>query len=42
MKKLYEALEAEIVSMDEDILTKSADFTDPNTGDNGVYFPNGD
>lgn len=43
MKKTYEVLEAEVVLLDnEDILMKSADFTDPITGDNGIYFPNGD
>ena len=28
-----------LVLEDEDVLTASADFTDANEGDNGVWFP---
>ena len=38
--KTYVAFELEVLSLvDEDIITASADFTDENTGDNGVWFP---
>ena len=39
MKK-YETLELKMLILeDEDVLTASADFTDANEGDNGVWFP---
>ena len=38
--KTYVALELEVLSLvDEDIITASADFTDAEQGDNGVWFP---
>ena len=38
--KTYVAIELEVLSLvDEDIITASADFTDTETGDNGVWFP---
>ena len=39
MKK-YETLELKLLVLEgEDVLTASADFTDANEGDNGVWFP---
>ena len=36
----YVALELKLLILeDEDVLTSSADFTDANEGDNGVWFP---
>ena len=36
----YVAIELEVLSLvDEDIITASADFTDDETGDNGVWLP---
>ena len=38
--KTYVAFELEVLSLvEEDIITASADFTDTETGDNGVWFP---
>ena len=40
MKKTYVTFDATwVVLENEDVLTSSADFTDANTGDNGVWFP---
>lgn len=40
MRKDYVGMEAEILQLDfQDVLTESAEFTDPETGDNGTYFP---
>ena len=40
MRKAYVGMEADILFLDfQDVLTASAEFTDPNTGDNGTYFP---
>ncbi len=42
MRKDYVGMEAEILQLDvQDVLTASAEFTDPETGDNGIYFPAG-
>ena len=36
----YETLELKLLILeDEDVLTASADFTEAETGDNGVWFP---
>ena len=36
----YEAFELKLLILeDEDVLTASADFTEAETGDNGVWFP---
>ncbi len=36
----YVALELKLLVLeDEDVLTASADFTDKDEGDNGVWFP---
>ena len=36
----YVTLELKMLILeDEDVLTASADFTDANEGDNGVWFP---
>ena len=36
----YVTLELKMLILeDEDVLTTSADFTDANEGDNGVWFP---
>ena len=36
----YETVELKVLFLeDEDVLTASADFTDSNEGDNGVWFP---
>ncbi len=38
--KNYVALELKLLILeDEDVLTASADFTEAETGDNGVWFP---
>ena len=38
--KNYETLELKLLILeDEDVLTASADFTDKDLGDNGVWFP---
>ena len=38
--KNYVTLELNLIILeDEDVLTASADFTDNETGDNGVWFP---
>lgn len=40
MRKSYATFELEVLSIEsEDVLTTSADFTDTETGDNGVWFP---
>lgn len=40
MRKDYVGMEADILLFDvQDVLTASAEFTDPETGDNGTYFP---
>ncbi len=40
MRKDYVGMEAEILQLDfQDVLTESAEFVDPETGDNGTYFP---
>ena len=39
----YVTLELKMLILeDEDVLTASADFTDANEGDNGVWFPGSD
>ena len=38
--KRYETFKFNVLILeDEDVLTASADFTDANEGDNGVWFP---
>ena len=43
MKKDYVGMQAELLLFTvNDVLTESAEFIDPETGDNGMYFPTGD
>lgn len=40
MRKTYEEPKAKLILLVcEDVLTESADFVDPETGDNGVEWP---